>query len=104
MPDGVTADFTAPTAETTEPRYTDMASYMRVLATNPVIQTCMTEHFIAFATARSSDDVAKVQAVRVGQEYLANGSTLSAMVTAVVRSSLFRTLLPSPLSAPGVKP
>jgi len=105
-PDGkpLPLDGWVPTAETTEPRYTDMASYMRVLATNPVIQTCMTEHFIAFATARSSDDVAKVQAVRVGQEYLANGSTLSAMVTAVVRSSLFRTLLPSPLSAPGVKP
>ena len=94
-------DGWVPTGEAQEPRYTDMASYMRVLATNPVIQTCMTEHFIEFATARSSDALARQQAESVGQEYLASGSTLSAMVSAVVKSPLFRTVLPSPLSPAG---
>ena len=89
-----------PTGEDDEPQYTDVASYMQILATNPVIQTCMTEHFIDFATSRNGDEVGRVEAELVGQEYLANGSTLSAMVSAVVRSQLFRTLLPAPGSAP----
>ena len=97
-------DGWVPTGEAQEPRYTDMASYMRVLATNPVIQTCMTQHFIEFATARSSDQKTRLQAEDVGKEYLAGGSTLSAMVTAVVRSPLFRTVLPSPTSPAGTKP
>lgn len=97
-------DGWVPTGETQEPRYTDMASYMRVLATNPVIQTCMTQHFIEFATARSSDLLTRKQAEGVGQEYLAGGSTLSAMVSAVVKSPLFRTVLPSPPSPAGTKP
>ena len=50
-------DGWVPTGEAEEPQYTDVASYMRMLATNPVIQTCMTEHFIDFATARSSDEL-----------------------------------------------
>ena len=93
-----------PTSEATEPTYTDMASYMQILATNPVIETCMTEHFIAFATARSSDDPAKVQAESVGQEYQTNGSTLPAMVAAVAKSQLFRTILPLPSSPAGAMP
>ena len=36
----------------------------------------------------------------VGQEYLANGSTLSAVVSAVVHSQIFRTILTSPGGAP----
>ncbi len=97
-------DGWVPTGEYLEPRYTDMASYMRVLATNPVIQTCMTQHFIEFATARSSDQLTRKQAEGVGQEYLAGGSTLSAMVSAVVRSPLFRTVLTSPIPPAGTKP
>ena len=97
-------DGWVPTGEAQEPHYTDMASYMRVLATNPVIQTCMTQHFIEFATARSSDQLTRLQAEGVGQEYLANGSTLSAMVSAVVRSPLFRTVLTSPTPPAGTKP
>lgn len=81
-----------------EPHYTDMLSYMRALSTDPVIQTCMTEHFIAFATARSSDELAKVQAESVGHEYQTNGSSLPAMVGAVAKSELFRTILTVPLS------
>jgi hypothetical protein len=105
-PDGkpMPLDGWVPTGETQEPRYTDMASYMRVLATNPVIQTCMTQHFIEFATARSSDQLTRKQAEGVGQEYLAGGSTLSAMVSAVVKSPLFRTVLPSPPTPAGTKP
>lgn len=93
-------DGWVPTGEDAEPQYTDVASYMQILATNPVIQTCMTEHFIDFATSRSGDEVGRAQAEIVGQEYLANGSTLSAMVSAVVRSQIFRTLLPASGSAP----
>jgi hypothetical protein len=93
-----------PTAEAQEPTYTDMQSYMQVLATNPVIQTCMTEHFIAFASARSTDELAKAQAGAVGKEYRDNGGTLSAMVTAVVKSQLFRTILPTSSTQAGSQP
>jgi hypothetical protein len=87
-----------PTAEAQEPQYTDMPSYMQALATDPVIQTCMTEHFIAFATARSSDELAKIQAESVGKEYQTSGSSLPAMVAAVAKSELFRTILTLPSS------
>jgi len=97
-------DGWVPTGEAQEPRYTDMASYMGILATNPVIQTCMTEHFIAFATSRSTDELAKIQAGPIGQQYQANGSTLSAMVSAVVKSPLFRTVLASSSSQTGAQP
>ncbi|HEY3495440.1 MAG TPA: DUF1592 domain-containing protein, partial [Polyangiaceae bacterium] len=63
-----------PTGGDVEPEYSDVASYMRLLATDPVVQTCLTEHFIAFATARSSDELARLEAGRVGERYLANGS------------------------------
>lgn len=95
-------DGWVPTGEDEEPQYTDVASYMQILATNPVIQTCMTEHFIDFATSRSGDELGRAEAELVGQEYLANGSTLPAMVSAVVRSQLFRTLLPA--AGPGSAP
>jgi hypothetical protein len=92
-------DGWVPTGEDVEPAYTDVASYMQILATNPVIQTCMTEHFIAFASARSSDEVARIEAERVGEQYLANGSTLPAMVAAVMESPLVRTLLTAPVAS-----
>lgn len=96
-------DGWVPTGEPTEPTYTDVASYMQALASDPVVQTCMTEHFISFATARTADDLARGEAEKsVGQEYLANGSTLSAMVSAVAHSSLFRTILTvTPATAEG---
>jgi hypothetical protein len=98
-------DGWVPTGEPAEPRYTDVASYMQILATNPVVQTCMTEHFVSFATARSSDEVARVDAEQVGKQYLANGATLPAMVAAVVQSPLFRTILPqSAAPAAGAQP
>jgi hypothetical protein len=89
-------DGYVPTEEVVEPPYTDVASYMQILATNPVVQTCMTEHFIAFATARGDSELGRTAAEHVRQEYQASGSTLSAMVTAVAASPLFRTTLPSP--------
>lgn len=88
-------DGWVPTREAMEPRYEDVASYMQILATNPVVQTCMTEHFLNFATSRYGDDVARAEAERVGQAYLAGSSTLAAMVTAVAQSELFRTIAPS---------
>jgi hypothetical protein len=89
-------DGSVPTGETPEPKYTDVPSYMQALAQSPVVQTCMTEHFIEFATARSSDALGRMQAQSVGQQYLAGGSTLPAMVSAVVKSPLFGTVLSSP--------
>jgi hypothetical protein len=53
----------------------------------------MTEHFIDFATSRIGDAVGKREAERVGAEYQASGSTLSAMVSAVTKSPLFQTVL-----------
>jgi len=90
----LTLDGWVPTDEDPQPQYTDVASYMKVLSTDPMVQTCMTEHFISFATARSADEVARVEAEeRVGKQYQANGSTLSAMVVAVAHSTLFKTIL-----------
>jgi hypothetical protein len=94
-------DGWVPTGEAVEPLYTDVQSYMQILATNPVVQTCMTEHFISFATAHSPDELARVDAEHVGQAYLANGGTLSAMVSAVAQSPLFRSILPSPAAGVG---
>jgi hypothetical protein len=87
-------DGWVPTAsEANSPHYTDVASYMQILAKEPVVQTCMTEHFIAFATSRTSDIVARGEAERVGKEYIAGGSTLPAMISAVVASPLFKTIV-----------
>jgi hypothetical protein len=69
---------------------------MQILATDPVVQTCMTEHFIEFATARPSDPVARAEAARVGKQYIDGGSTLPAMVAAVAASPLFGTILTQP--------
>jgi hypothetical protein len=91
-------------SEADSPHYTDFASYMQILATQPVVQTCMTEHFIEFATARTTDTLARGEAARVGMQYIANGSTLPAMVAAVTASPLFRTTLVQPqppAAAPG---
>jgi hypothetical protein len=93
-------DGWVPTGENQEPQYNDVQSYMQVLASNPVVQTCMTEHFIDFATSRVGDEVGRTEAEHVGQQYLAGGSTLTAMVTAVVQSQLFRTLITSPGAQP----
>jgi len=73
-----------------------VASYMQVLGSDPVVQTCMTDHFISFATARSTDDLTRAEAEDVGKEYQGNGSTLPAMVSAVAHSQLFRTILSVP--------
>jgi len=87
-------DGWVPTDADPQPQYTDVASYMQVLANDPMVQTCMTEHFISFATARTADELVRIDAEeRVGKQYQANGSTLPAMVAAVAHSSLFKTIL-----------
>jgi hypothetical protein len=87
-------DGWVPTDEDPQPPYADVGSYMQVLASDPMVQTCMTEHFISFATARTADELVRIDAEqRVGKQYLANGSSLSAMVLAVAHSTLFRTIL-----------
>lgn len=88
-------DGWVPTGETPDPAYQDVASYMQILATNEVIQTCMTEHFLSFATSRVGDAAGKFEASRVGAEYQQTPGTLQDMVNAVATSELFRTVLPS---------
>jgi Protein of unknown function (DUF1592)/Protein of unknown function (DUF1588)/Protein of unknown function (DUF1595)/Protein of unknown function (DUF1587) len=75
--------------EKSSPHYTNMAEYMQALATDTTVQTCMTEHFLSLATAHATDQVGKDNAKVVGADYLAAGSTLAAMVSAVVKSPLF---------------
>lgn len=88
-------DGWVPTREAEEPAYVDVASYMQILATNEVIQTCMTEHFLDFATSRIGDAAGKAEAEHVGTEYHQTAGTLTDMVNAVATSQLFRTILPS---------
>lgn len=88
-------DGWVPTREEVEPPYEDVPSYMQILATNEVIQTCMTEHFLDFATSRVGDVVGKAEAEVVGTEYHQTAGTLTDMVSAVATSHLFRTILPS---------
>jgi hypothetical protein len=88
-------DGWVPTGEAELPAYDDVASYMQILATNEVIQTCMTEHFLDFATSRIGDVVGKAEATQVGAEYQLTAGSLSDMVSAVVTSQLFRTILTS---------
>jgi hypothetical protein len=85
--------------EADSPHYANVGEYMQILANEPIVQTCMTEHFIAFATARTTDAAAKSEAETVGAEYRAAGSTLPAMVNAVVGSDLFRGLLVQPATS-----
>jgi hypothetical protein len=66
---------------------------MQILATDPTIQTCLTEHFLAFATARETDETAKAQANLVGAEYQRNGSTLPAMISAVSETALLKQIV-----------
>jgi len=88
-------DGWVPTREAERPEYDDVASYMQILATNQVIQTCMTEHFLDFATSRVGDAVGKAEAKQVGADYQLTAGSLSDMVSAVVTSQLFRTILTS---------
>jgi hypothetical protein len=78
--------------EANSPHYTNVADYMQVLATDPTIQTCMTEHFLNFATAHGTDALAKTHVKTIGATYLAGGSTLQAMVAAVVSNPLFNQI------------
>lgn len=89
-------DGWVPTLMADEPQYMDVRSYMEILATEPTVQTCMTEHFINFATARIGDEVVKDEAELVREAYQAAGSTLPAMVSAVAQSEVFRTIRTSP--------
>jgi len=88
-------DGWVPTGAAEQPLYEDVASYMEVLASDPTVQDCMTEHFIDFATSRIGDEAGRLEAERVGEQYRAEGSTLAAMVMAVVKSPLFATTLTS---------
>lgn len=88
-------DGWVPTKESEEPGYEDVASYMQILASNEVIQTCMTEHFLDFATSRVGDKVGKTEAKYIGAAYHETAGTLPDMVKAVVTSQLFRTTLVS---------
>src|SRR5690606_25819100 len=79
-------------SEANSPKYSNIAEYMQILATDESVQTCMTEHFLSFATSRTTDPVAKAHAPDIGAAYQLQGSTLQAMVSAVARSDLFRRM------------
>lgn len=78
------------TSEALAPHYTNVAEYMQILATEPRVQQCMTEHFLSYATSFSPDSFTRGAAPAVGEEYKTGGQTLEAMVTAVVHSDLFQ--------------
>lgn len=82
--------------EANSPRYTNVADYMRILAEDGSVQKCMTEHFLAFATGRSTDSTAKAGADPISVDYLSQGSTLTAMISAVAQSQVFRKIRVSP--------
>lgn len=86
-------DGFVPTGGVVESHYDDVQSYMQILATDPIVQNCTTEHFINFATSRIGDSLGRAQAALVREVYQANGSTLAAMVSAVSQSELFRTIV-----------
>jgi hypothetical protein len=82
-----------PISGSDQPPYEDVKSYMQALADSIAVQTCMVEHFVNFATSRNGNEQSKLQAKTVSQKYLDGGATLPAMVSAVVSSELFTTLL-----------
>lgn len=77
-------------AQADSPHYESVVEYMQILASQETVQDCMTEHFLSFATARTTDAIAKAQAPQIGAQYREQGSTLAAMVSAVAQSPLFR--------------
>ncbi|HEX2733160.1 MAG TPA: DUF1592 domain-containing protein [Polyangiaceae bacterium] len=79
-------------SEDDSPHYDNVSEYMQILAQDTTVQQCMTEHFLEFATAHSTDDTTKANAQYVGKSYIDGGSTLVAMVGAVVQSPLFSQL------------
>jgi hypothetical protein len=79
--------------EADAPHYDNMTEYMQILSTQPRVQQCMTEHFLSYATANSPDALTRAAAPTVGEEYQSNGETLTAMVSAVVHSDIFRHIL-----------
>lgn len=86
--------------EENSPHYTNVAEYMQILVENPIVQQCMTEHFLEFATAHSTDQTTKANASSVGTKYVDGGSTLTAMVLSVVQSPLFSALQTTTATAP----
>ena len=89
--------------EEARPRYRDVAELMALMADSEAVQTCMAEHFLAFATARASSSLEHAFAEPVHSAQQRSGGTLQAMVEAVATSELFRALAsagPAPVEAP----
>lgn len=89
--------------EAARPRYRDVAELMALMAESEAVQTCMAEHFLAFATARASSSLEHAFAEPVHLAQQRSGGTLQAMVEAVATSELFRALAsagPAPMEAP----
>lgn len=79
--------------EDSSPHYTNVREYMEILSTDPLIQECMTQHFLSYATRFAPDALTKAAAPAVGAEYVLDGQTLGSMVGAVSQSDLFRQFL-----------
>lgn len=76
--------------EADSPHYTNVGEYMTILQNETVIQECMTQHFISYATSFAPDIFARAAAPAVGAEYVTNGQTLESMIGAVARSEVFQ--------------
>jgi hypothetical protein len=79
--------------EADAPKYTNVSEYMAILQSEKAIQECMTQHFISYATSFAPDKFARAAAPTVGAQYVAEGQTLGSMISAVVRSDVFRQFL-----------
>lgn len=88
----LTDDLT--TAEEVRTRYQGMAGYMTALKNSEVVQNCMAEHWIAYATGRAATPVEKEWSAFLGSR-LKGSMTLPALAEAIVTSDLFRHMKPA---------
>ena len=78
--------------EQERPRYENVAQQMALMAASDVVQQCMTEHFVAYATGRAASSIEKAHSSQIHAQHRAAGGTLSALVLAITTSELFRKL------------
>jgi hypothetical protein len=81
--------------ESERARYASAAELMTLLADSEVVQACMAEHFLAYATGRASSAVEHAFSLPVHAAQERAGGTLDAMVESVATSHLFRSLASS---------
>jgi hypothetical protein len=83
----LTDDLGAPEGERL--RYQGMSEFMLALSQSEVVQACMAEHFLAYATARAATAAEKEWSIAL-RGGLSGPMTLPALSEAIVMSELFR--------------